>query len=157
MWIQDKIWENRLARIIWACELSFRVCARAYIEFMIVVMKQLVNIKFQCKLGKTPTENYEMLKTVCGDNTLSQTSFFYEYCFIVQFFKRRSRKMQIRSRKRNCSRTSYRMMTDEPNVKKELYKQNLRGDLAKRCKVDAALSYVPYSELTPLETRRYWD
>jgi transposase len=35
-----------------------------------------VNIKFCVKLGKTPTETYEMLQTVYGDEALSHSSVF---------------------------------------------------------------------------------
>jgi hypothetical protein len=36
-------------------------------------MEQREGIKF-FKLGKTPTENFEMLETVCGDKTISRSS-----------------------------------------------------------------------------------
>jgi hypothetical protein len=39
-------------------------------------MKQLVNNKFSFKVGKTPTEEYEMLQTACDDETLSRSSRF---------------------------------------------------------------------------------
>jgi hypothetical protein len=39
-------------------------------------MEQRVNIKFCVKLGKTPTETYEMLQTVYGDEALSHSSVF---------------------------------------------------------------------------------
>jgi hypothetical protein len=39
-------------------------------------MEQRVNIKFCVKLGKMPTETYEMLQTVYGDETLSHRSVF---------------------------------------------------------------------------------
>jgi transposase len=39
-------------------------------------MKQRVNIKACVKLGKTPTETYEMLQTVYGDEALSGSSIF---------------------------------------------------------------------------------
>jgi hypothetical protein len=35
-----------------------------------------MNTKFFFKLGKTPTETYEMLQTVCGDEALSRSSEF---------------------------------------------------------------------------------
>jgi hypothetical protein len=37
-------------------------------------MEQRVGIKFCFKLGKTPTETYEMLQIVCGDEALSCSS-----------------------------------------------------------------------------------
>jgi transposase len=39
-------------------------------------MEQRVNTKFCFKLGKTPTEIYEMLQTVCGDKGLSRSGVF---------------------------------------------------------------------------------
>jgi hypothetical protein len=44
--------------------------------FLTDVMEQLVNIKFYVKLGKTPTETYEMLQIVYGDEALSRSSAF---------------------------------------------------------------------------------
>jgi hypothetical protein len=38
------------------------------------VVDQRVNIKFCVKLGKTPTETYEILQTVYGDEALSRSS-----------------------------------------------------------------------------------
>lgn len=35
-----------------------------------------MNTKFWFNLGKTPTQTYEMLRTVCGDETLSRSSEF---------------------------------------------------------------------------------
>jgi hypothetical protein len=37
-------------------------------------MEQRVNIKLCVKLGKTPTETYEMLQTMYGDKALSRSS-----------------------------------------------------------------------------------
>jgi hypothetical protein len=37
-------------------------------------MEQRVHTKFYFKLGKTPTEIYEMLQTVCGDKGLSRSN-----------------------------------------------------------------------------------
>jgi hypothetical protein len=37
-------------------------------------MEQRVNTRFYCKLSKTPTENYEMSQTACGDEALSRSS-----------------------------------------------------------------------------------
>jgi hypothetical protein len=39
-------------------------------------MEQRMNIKFCVKLGKTPTETYEMLQTVYSDGALSRSSVF---------------------------------------------------------------------------------
>jgi transposase len=39
-------------------------------------MEQRVNIKFCVKLGKTPTETYEMLQTVYDNEALSHSSVF---------------------------------------------------------------------------------
>jgi transposase len=39
-------------------------------------MEQRENTKFYFKLGKKPTEIYEMLRTVCGDEGLSRSSGF---------------------------------------------------------------------------------
>jgi hypothetical protein len=39
-------------------------------------MEQRKNTKFCFKLGKTPVEAYEMLQTVCGDETLNRNSVF---------------------------------------------------------------------------------
>jgi hypothetical protein len=39
--------------------------------FLTAVIEQRVNIKFCVKLAKMPTETYEMLQTVCGDDALS--------------------------------------------------------------------------------------
>jgi hypothetical protein len=48
--------------------------------FLIAVMEERVNIKFCVKLGKTPTETYEMLQTVLRlpqpDVALSRSSVF---------------------------------------------------------------------------------
>jgi hypothetical protein len=44
--------------------------------FLTAVMEQRVNIEFCVKLGKTPTETYEMLQTVYGDEALSHSSVF---------------------------------------------------------------------------------
>jgi transposase len=44
--------------------------------FLTAVMEQQINIKFCVKLGKTPTETYEMLQTVYGDEALSRSSVF---------------------------------------------------------------------------------
>jgi transposase len=49
--------------------------------FLTAVMEQRVNIKFCVKLGKTPTETYEMLRTVYGDEALSRSS-------VLEWFKR---------------------------------------------------------------------
>jgi hypothetical protein len=40
------------------------------------VIKQRVNIKFCVQLDKTPTETYEMLQSVYGDEALSRISVF---------------------------------------------------------------------------------
>jgi hypothetical protein len=42
--------------------------------FLTAVIEQRVNIKFCVKLGKTPTETYEMLQTVYGGEALSRSS-----------------------------------------------------------------------------------
>jgi hypothetical protein len=39
-------------------------------------MEQSVNDKSCIKLGKTPTENYEMLQTVYDDEALSRSNVF---------------------------------------------------------------------------------
>jgi hypothetical protein len=44
-------------------------------------MEQRVNSKFCVKLGKKPTETYEMLKTVYGDEALNRIS-------VSEWFKR---------------------------------------------------------------------
>jgi transposase len=44
--------------------------------FLTAVVEQRVNIKFCVELGKTPTETYEMLQTVYGDESLSHSSVF---------------------------------------------------------------------------------
>jgi transposase len=44
--------------------------------FLTAVMEQRVNIKFCVKLGKSPTETYEMLQTVYDDEALSHGSVF---------------------------------------------------------------------------------
>jgi hypothetical protein len=44
--------------------------------FLIAVLEKRVNIKFCVKLGKTPTETYEILQTVYGDEALSRSSAF---------------------------------------------------------------------------------
>jgi hypothetical protein len=44
--------------------------------FLTAVMEQRVNITFYVKLGKTPTETYEMLPTVYADEALSRSSVF---------------------------------------------------------------------------------
>jgi hypothetical protein len=44
-------------------------------------MEQRVNIKFYVKLGRTPTETYEMFQTVYGDEALNRSDVF-------QWFKR---------------------------------------------------------------------
>jgi hypothetical protein len=42
--------------------------------FLIAVMEQQMNIKCCVKLGKTPTETYEMLQTAYGDEALNHSS-----------------------------------------------------------------------------------
>jgi hypothetical protein len=44
--------------------------------FLTAAMEQKVDIKFCVKLGTTPTETYEMLQTVYGDEALSRSSVF---------------------------------------------------------------------------------
>jgi transposase len=44
--------------------------------FLIAVTEQRVHIKFCAKLVKMPTETYEMLQTVYGDEALSHSSVF---------------------------------------------------------------------------------
>jgi hypothetical protein len=44
--------------------------------FLTAVMEQRVNIKFCVELGKMPTETYEMLQTVYGDEALGRSSVF---------------------------------------------------------------------------------
>jgi hypothetical protein len=39
-------------------------------------MEQSVNIKFCVELGKMPTETYEMVQTVYGNEALSRSSLF---------------------------------------------------------------------------------
>jgi hypothetical protein len=41
-----------------------------------LAVEQLENAKFCFKLGKTSTEKYEMLQTVCGGEALSHSSVF---------------------------------------------------------------------------------
>jgi hypothetical protein len=56
-----------------------------------------VNIKFCIKLGKTPTETYEILQTVYGDEVLSRNSvfewlkLFKDWCEVLQDDPRRGR------------------------------------------------------------------
>jgi hypothetical protein len=47
--------------------------------FLTAVMERRVNIKFCVKLGKTPTETYEMLQTVYGDEALNRSSVFERF------------------------------------------------------------------------------
>jgi hypothetical protein len=44
--------------------------------FLTAVMEQRVNIKLCVKLGKMPTETYEILQAVYGDETLSHRNVF---------------------------------------------------------------------------------
>jgi hypothetical protein len=41
-----------------------------------LAMEQRMNTKFCSKLGKTPTEIYEMLQNVCGEESLSRSGEF---------------------------------------------------------------------------------
>lgn len=45
-------------------------------ELCFLATEQQTNTKFCFNLGKTPTETYEMLRTLCGDETLSRGSEF---------------------------------------------------------------------------------
>jgi hypothetical protein len=51
------------------------------VVFLIAVIEQGVNITFYVKVGKTPTENYEVLRTVNGDEVLNRSS-------VSEWFKR---------------------------------------------------------------------
>jgi hypothetical protein len=42
-------------------------------------MKRLVGTKFCFKLGRTPTESYEILRTVCDDEALSRSCAFERF------------------------------------------------------------------------------
>jgi transposase len=46
------------------------------VVFLTDVVEQRVNIKFCVKLGKTPTETYEILQTAYGDEAVSRNSVF---------------------------------------------------------------------------------
>jgi hypothetical protein len=48
--------------------------------FLTAAMEQRVNIKFCVKVGKIPTETFEMLQTVYGDEALSRSS-------VLEWFK----------------------------------------------------------------------
>jgi hypothetical protein len=60
-----------------------------------------VNIKFCVKLGKTPTETYEMLQTSYGDEALSHSSVFE----LFKQFKDRHEDLQDDPRSRRPSTT----------------------------------------------------
>jgi hypothetical protein len=47
--------------------------------FLTAVMEQRVNIKFYVNLGIIPTETYEMLQTVYGDEVLSRSNIFESF------------------------------------------------------------------------------
>jgi hypothetical protein len=106
-----------------------------------------VNIKFCVKLGKTPTQTYEMLQIVCGDEALSHGSLF-------EWFKQfKDGHEDIQDDPRNGSPSTsrnadtisnvyemvirdhlwpLRMMVDELNINKEAIHQKIHEDLWKR-------------------------
>lgn len=140
--------------------------ASAHNAFLSVVMEQRVNIKFCCKLGKTASETYEMLKTVYGDNTLSRTTVF-------DWFKRfkdgrESVKDDARTGRPSVSRNAdsiakvrelvardrrmtLRLMAEELNINKETIRQILHEDLGMR-KICA--KFVPHNLTDEQKQRR---
>jgi hypothetical protein len=115
--------------------------------FLTAVMEQQVSIKFCVKLGKTPTETYEILQTVYGDEALNRNSVF-------EWFKqfkdgREDLQDDPRSRRPSTSRNTDTMenvrevvtrssidseyvMLDESNINKETIHQILHEYLQKR-------------------------
>jgi transposase len=129
-------------------------------------MEQRVNIKSCVKLGKTPTETYEMLQTVYGGKVLSRSSVF-------EWFKRckdgrEDLQDYPRSRRPSTSRNAgtianvreivtrdrpltLRIMSDELNINKEMIRHILHEDLRKR-KIFA--KFVPHSLTEEQKQRR---
>jgi transposase len=115
--------------------------------FLTAVMEQRVNIKFCVKLDKTPTETYEMLQTVYGDEATSHSSVF-------EWFKRlkdgredlqddpkggrpsTSRNANtitnVREMVTQDGQLTLRMMSHELNINKETIRQIFHEDLRKR-------------------------
>jgi transposase len=115
--------------------------------FLTTVLEQRVNITFCVKLGRTPTETYEMLKTVHGDEALSRNS-------VLEWFKRfKDKREDLQddprsgrlSTPRNADtianvcematrdlRLTLRMISDELNINKETIRQIFHEDLRKR-------------------------
>jgi transposase len=134
--------------------------------FLTAAMEQRVNINFCVKLGKRPTETYEMLQSVFGDEALSRSS-------ILEWFKRfkdgredlqddaRSGRpstsrntdkiVNVREMVTQDLRFTLRMLSDELNINKETIRQILHEDLRKR-KICA--KFVPHSITDEHKQRR---
>jgi transposase len=134
--------------------------------FLTAVMGQPVNIKCCVKLGKTPTETYQMLQTVYGDEALCHSS-------VCEWFKRfkdgrgdlqddprngrpstsrnadtiaNVREMAIRD-----PRLTLKMMSDELNINKKTIRQILHEDLRKR---KTCAKFIPHSLTDEQKQRR---
>jgi transposase len=134
--------------------------------FLTAVMEQRVNIKLCVKLGKTPTETYEMLQNVYGDEALSRSSIFGWF----KRFKDGRDDLQDdpRSGSPSTSRNAdtianvremvtrdlrliLRMMLDELEINKETILQILHEDLRKRM---ICAKFVPHSLTDEQKQRR---
>jgi transposase len=134
--------------------------------FLTAVMEQRVNITVCVELGKTPTETYKMLQTVCGDEALSRSSVLEWFKLFKDGFKdlqddpRSGRPStprsadtipNVRAMVTRDRRLTLRMMSDELNINKETVRQILHEDLRKR-KICA--KFVPHRLTDEQKERR---
>jgi transposase len=129
-------------------------------------MEQRMNVKFRVKLGGTPTETYEMLQTVYGDECLSRSS-VYEW---FKRFKDWREDLQVDPRSGHPStagnadiianvhelvtrgrRLALRMMLDKLNNNMETIRQILHENLRKRM---ICAKFVPHSLTDEQKQRR---
>lgn len=131
-------------------------------------MEQRANIKFCYKLGKTPTETYEMLKFVYGNGTMSRSRVFEWYSRFREgredpFDNDRSGRPSTSRNDENRERIkeiveadrriTLRMLEDQTGINRESIRKILIEDLGKR---KICSRFVPHS-LTPEQMQRRVD